>query len=123
MGTLAEYFEKNRPKPVWHIGDRVFGRWNKIPFVGTVGNDNMINEQEGPRVSIHLDLPILYNDKLHNIIFVKQKDIKRLVSMVEEEPLKLREPGSIPAKRTKQDDTRANKTVPKKSPRSPKKAT
>lgn len=101
MGTLAEYFEKNRPKSVWQIGDRVFGRWNKIPFIGTVGNDNMINELEGPRVSIFLDLPIRYEDTTHNIIFVKQKDIKRLVSMDDKEPLKLQEAGSIPVKRTK----------------------
>ena len=78
MPNYAEYFEKHRPKPVWQIGDRVHGRWNKIPFIGTVGNDNMINEKEGPRVSVHLDLPIKYKDKVHNIIFVKQKDIKRL---------------------------------------------
>lgn len=79
MGSLEEYFEKNRPKAVWFIGDRVFGRWNKIPFIGTVGCDNMISELEGPRVSIHLDLPIKYKDKVHTIIFVKQKDIKKLV--------------------------------------------
>jgi hypothetical protein len=80
MASYAEYFEKNRPKPVWHLGDRVSGKWNKIPFIGTVGNDNMINEKEGPRVSIHLDLPIKYKDKVHNIIFVKQKDIKKLIA-------------------------------------------
>ncbi len=79
MGSLAEYFAKHRPQPKWHIGERVFGRWNKIPFIGTVGNDNMISELEGPRVSIFLDLPILYKDKVHNIIFVSQKDIKRLI--------------------------------------------
>ena len=103
MSSLAEYFEKNRPKPVWHIGDRVFGRWNKIPFIGTVGNDNMVSELEGPRVSIFLDLPILFENKLHSVIFVKQKDIKRLTSMDDTEPLKLKEAGSIPAKRTKQN--------------------
>lgn len=101
MTSLAEYFEKNRPKPVWHIGDRVFGYWNKIPFIGTVGNDRMINEQEGPRVSVFLDLPILHDNKIHSIIFVQQKQIKRLKSMDDEEPLKLPKAGSIPAKRTK----------------------
>ncbi len=81
--TLAEYFEKHRPKPVWFLGDRVFGRWNKIPFIGTVGNDNMISELEGPRVTVFLDLPIKHQDKIHNIIVVKQKDIKRLKVMDE----------------------------------------
>jgi len=78
MASLEEYFAKHRPKPVWHIGDRVFGHWNKIPFIGTVGNDNMISELEGPRVSIFLDLPIKHDEKVYEIIFVKQKDIKRL---------------------------------------------
>lgn len=80
MPNYAEYFEQHRPKPVWHIGDRVYGKWNKIPFIGTVGNDTMINETEGPRVSIHLDLPIKHKDTIHNIIFVKQTDIKRLIA-------------------------------------------
>jgi len=79
MPNYAEYFEKHRPKPVWHIGDRVSGKWNKIPFIGSVGNDNMVNETEGPRVSVHLDLPIKYKDKVYTVVFVKQKDIKRLV--------------------------------------------
>jgi hypothetical protein len=61
------------------LGDRVFGRWNKIPFIGTVGNDSMVSELEGPRVNVHLDLPIKYQDKLHTMIFVKQKDIKKLI--------------------------------------------
>ena len=78
MSSLADYFAKNRPQAVWHIGDRVFGKWNKIPFIGTVGNDNMISELEGPRVSVHLDLPIKYKNEICTLIFVKQKDIKRL---------------------------------------------
>lgn len=78
MSNLADYFAKHRPQPVWHIGDRVSGKWNKIPFIGTVGNDNMVSELEGPRVTIFLDLPIKYSDKVHTIVIVKQKDIKRL---------------------------------------------
>ena len=42
MASLAEYFEKNRYKPKYFLGDRVFGYWNKIPFIGTVGNDTVI---------------------------------------------------------------------------------
>jgi len=73
---LAEYFKVNRYDPKYYIGDRLIGKWNKIPFVGTVGNDTFINEDEGPRISIHLDLPIKYKEKWHYIIIVKHKDVK-----------------------------------------------
>ena len=76
MASLAEYFEKNRYKPKYVIGDRVFGYYHKIPFVGTVGNDTLISEIEGPRVSILLDLPLKYEDKVYTVIIVKHKDIK-----------------------------------------------
>jgi hypothetical protein len=76
MGNQTDYFERIGYKPTWHIGDRVIGKWNKIPFVGTVGNDTLINEIEGPRISIHLDLPIKFDEKVYNVIIVKHKDIK-----------------------------------------------
>lgn len=60
------------------MGDRVFGHWNKIPFIGSVGNDNMVSEQIGPRVSVFLDLPIMYKGTLHNIVWVKQNQIRKL---------------------------------------------
>ena len=28
-------------QPRYQIGDRVSGKWNKIPFVGSVGNDRL----------------------------------------------------------------------------------
>jgi len=74
--NLAEYFKQNRYQAKYDIGDRVFGKWNKIPFVGTVGNDTLINENEGPRITVHLDLPIKYQDKVYTVIIVKHKDIK-----------------------------------------------
>jgi hypothetical protein len=76
MCNQTDYFERIGYKPTWYLGDRVFGHWNKIPFVGTVGNDTVINYTEGPRITIHLDLPIKYNSQLHNIIVVKHGDIK-----------------------------------------------
>lgn len=76
MGNLADYFARNRYQAKYEIGDRVTGKWNKIPFVGTVGNDTLVNEIEGPRVSVHLDLPIKFKGKVHTILFVKPKDIK-----------------------------------------------
>jgi hypothetical protein len=78
MSGLAEYFANNRYKPTWFIGDRVFGKFNKVPFVGTVGNDTVINDVEGPRVSVFLDLPLKLKDVVHRIVFVKPSDLKRL---------------------------------------------
>ena len=77
MGNQTEYFERIGYKPKYWIGDRVFGRWNKIPFIGTVGNDTVI-DNTGPRISIHLDLPIKHEDTVRNIIIVKHKDIVKL---------------------------------------------
>ena len=76
MQSLAKYFKANRYQGKYSIGDRVIGKWNKIPFVGTVGNDTLINEMEGPRISVHLDLPIKYKDVVYNILLVKHKDIR-----------------------------------------------
>jgi hypothetical protein len=88
MGNLSEYFEKNAYKPTWFIGDRVFGRYKKIPFIGTVGNDTLINEIEGPRVSIFLDLPMKVDDAYRSIIIVKPKDLKSLKVIDDTEPEK-----------------------------------
>ncbi len=77
MASLTEYFAKIAYKHTYDIGDRVEGKWNGIPFVGSVGNDRLVNEDDGPEVTIHLDLPIKYDDKIHRIIVVKHKDIKK----------------------------------------------
>ena len=76
MSNMATYFEANRYHGKWNMGDRVIGKWNKIPFVGTVGNDRQINDRDGPEVTVHLDLPIKYQDKVYYVIVVKHKDIK-----------------------------------------------
>ena len=78
MSNLSDYFENKAYRPKYFLGDRVFGRWNKIPFIGTVGNDSVISEIEGPRISIILDLPIKYNDEIKNVLIVKHKDITKL---------------------------------------------
>lgn len=83
MASLAEYFAANRYHGKWQIGDRVFGYYKKIPFIGSVGNDTLINELIGPQVSIHLDLPIRLTDQLHNVIIITGKDIKTLKKLVE----------------------------------------
>ena len=76
MGNQSDYFNRIGYKPIWYIGDRVFGHWNNIPFVGTVGNDTVINHTEGPRITVHLDLPIKHNGQVHHIVVVTHKDIK-----------------------------------------------
>ncbi len=78
MANQTDYFNRIGYKPIWHLGDRVFGHWNKIPFIGSVGNDTVISQLEGPRISIHLDLPIRFDKKIYNVIIVKHKDIKAL---------------------------------------------
>jgi len=80
MGTQSDYFNQKGYRPKYWIGDRVFGYWNNIPFVGTVGNDTVI-DNTGPRISIHLDLPIRFEQKTHRIIVVRHRDIKKLVPM------------------------------------------
>ena len=76
MASLAEYFAKNRYQAKYQIGDRVIGKWNNIPFVGSVGNDTVISEEKGPQVSVQLDLPIKYDGKVYTVLIVKHKDIK-----------------------------------------------
>jgi hypothetical protein len=76
MPSLAEYFEANRPKPKYDFGDRVGGKYNGIPYVGTVYTDNMRNEEEGPMVNVHLDFPMMVAGKYVDHIRVQYKDIK-----------------------------------------------
>ena len=78
MGTQTDYFNEKGYKPTYFIGDRVFGHWNDIPFIGSVGNDTIISEIEGPRISIMPDLPIRYEGKTHNVIIVKHNQINKL---------------------------------------------
>jgi hypothetical protein len=75
MSNLANYFSERGYKSKYHIGDRVQGTWNKIPFRGTVGNDTCV-DGVNPRVSVHSDLPIKFKDRVHNVIFVKPSELK-----------------------------------------------
>ena len=80
MGNQTDYFERIGYRAKYQIGDRVFGRWNSIPFVGTVGNDRVI-DKTGPQVTIHLDLPIKFEQQVRNVIVVKHRDITKLKEM------------------------------------------
>lgn len=76
MPTLADYFKENRYQAKYEFGARVIGKWNKIPFVGTIYGDSVISDIDGPRLTIHLDLPLKYKGKYHNILFVNHKEVK-----------------------------------------------
>ena len=65
-------------QPQYSIGDRVFGHWGKIPFVGTVGNDSFYSHKEGPLVTVLLDLPISDKGKIITVVLVNHNDIRRL---------------------------------------------
>lgn len=78
MSSLTRYFERrdaDLPRPRYNSGDRVFGHWNRIPFVGTVVREI------APLAMIQVDLPVKYEGTIHNIITPKLKDIKPLVVM------------------------------------------
>lgn len=78
MGNNTDYFNRIGYQAQYSIGDRVFGKFFKIPFVGTVGNDTLVSHLEGPYVTVHLDLPLKYKDQVYTFIKVKHKDIKLL---------------------------------------------
>jgi hypothetical protein len=78
MASYKEYFERVAYKPQYLIGDRVQGVYNKIPFRGSVGNDTVISLEEGPRVSVHLDLPMRLTEGVKSVIIVAHKDIRPL---------------------------------------------
>jgi len=61
------------------IGSRVFGRWNEIPFVGTIGNDSSIDYTDDSEITIHLDLPMKIDKEFKSTIIVKHTDIKQLL--------------------------------------------
>lgn len=77
MGNQSDYFNRIGYKPKYQIGDRVFGHWRKVPFIGTVGNDRCINGVD-LEITIHLDLPIRIDQVNHNFIIAKHKDVKLL---------------------------------------------
>jgi len=78
MGRQSDWFIARGYKHTYDLGDRIRGKWNTIPFVGSVGNDRIVNEINGPEITVHLDLPIKFEGKVHNIIITKHKDVVRL---------------------------------------------
>jgi hypothetical protein len=75
MGNQTDYFNRIGYKPVYQLGDRVIGKWGKIPFVATVGNDRCI-DGVNPEITVHLDLPIKVDGVLKQFLIVKHQDVK-----------------------------------------------
>ena len=80
--TQTDYFNSIGYKHTYNIGDRIFGKYKKIPFIGTVGNDRLINNTDGPEVTVHLDLPMKVDNEYKSFIIVKHKDIKQLLKEI-----------------------------------------
>jgi hypothetical protein len=78
MGRQSDWFNAIGYKHTYDLGDRIMGLWNGIPFVGSVGNDRLVNDNNGPEITVHLDLPIRFEDKIHRIIITKHADVVRL---------------------------------------------
>jgi hypothetical protein len=85
MASLADYFAKERYCAKYEFGTRVFGRWNKIPFIGTIYGDSVINNEQGPRLTIHLDLPIKFANTVYSIIIDTHTSFKGLNVLVDPE--------------------------------------
>lgn len=75
MASYAEYFaarDADKPKPKYNYGDRVFGRWNKVPFVASV------IREENKAVLVQTDLPLKHDDQIHNILRLSRTDVTLL---------------------------------------------
>lgn len=83
MASLTDYFEKTAYRAKYEFGTRVFGRWNKIPFVGTIYGDSLVSLEQGPRLSIHLDLPVMFDNKVYNILIDTHRAFKDLKPLID----------------------------------------
>lgn len=82
MSSLAEYFAQHRMKAKWTFGERVFGKYHGIPFIGTTGGEGLVNETEGPLVTVFLDLPLKHKGQWHTtFIKVHPSGLKRLTTI------------------------------------------
>jgi hypothetical protein len=78
MPSMSEEFAASRHKPKYEFMARVEGKYKNIPFVGSVGNDTVISDVEGPVFTIHLDLPMKVNGAFISYLRCKQSEIKNL---------------------------------------------
>lgn len=58
------------------MGDRVYGRWNDIPFIGSVG---LYHSNSPHRVIVFIDLPIIHKGAIIRTVEVHPKLLRPLV--------------------------------------------
>ena len=75
MGNIAEYFARQAYQHRYHMGDRVRGRYQGVPFAGTVMIDNRLNEEDGAFVIVDLDLPIRIDGQVRSMLKVTHADL------------------------------------------------
>lgn len=68
MTLLSEYFAENRYIPKYHLGDRVRGVWNGVPFTGSVAIDTKVYENKQPSVMVFSDLPLQYDNATYTLL-------------------------------------------------------
>lgn len=77
MGSITDYFERIGHKPKYHLGDRISGTWNGIPWIGTAGVERRLYVDKPPVLTVMLDLPLKYDGVYYRIINVDPNDVKR----------------------------------------------
>lgn len=75
---LTEYFKRTGYQAQYHLGDRVTGLYQGRRFMGTVGNDRLVNPITGPEVVVHLDLPLRIDGQTHRLLVLQHQDIRPL---------------------------------------------
>lgn len=78
MGSLTDYFARKAaelPKPKYQPGDRVFGYWNKVPFIASV------LREEDKNVLVFTDLPLKFDGTVYHVLKLARVDVKLLKQM------------------------------------------
>jgi hypothetical protein len=81
MISQTEWFLANRYMGPRQLGERVTGVFQGVRWVGSLGNDRVVSELEGPMVTITLDLPFRVNHQTYNILVIKSQEAHALVQI------------------------------------------
>lgn len=76
----AVYFYMITYKPKYFLGDPVKGEYEGIKWKGTVANDTLISEEEGPYVLVFLDEPIMVANEERTMLKLNHDQLKPIKS-------------------------------------------